>query len=108
MTEHDLRRVAPFGHPRFNACLRLLVAFRSLPRPSSALGAKASTVCPCSLDFKLFIAYYAMFLLLVKSLRQLSLSKEVFLSSSVCSFQGTLEVAIAPSKLNDASRCDRP
>jgi len=49
-----------------------------------------------------------MFLLLVKSLLQLSLSKEVFLSSSVCSFQGTLEVAIAPSKLNDASRCDRP
>jgi hypothetical protein len=47
-------------------------------------------------------------LLLVKSLLQLSLSKEVFLSSSVCSFQGTLEVAIAPSKLNDASRCDRP
>ena len=30
-----------------------------------------------------------MFLLLVKSLLQLSLSKEVFLSSSVCSFQGT-------------------
>ncbi len=47
-------------------------------------------------------------LLLVKSLLQLSLFKEVFLSSSVCSFQGTLEVAIAPSKLNDASRCDRP
>ena len=27
-------------------------AFRSHPRPSSALGAKASTVCPCSLDQK--------------------------------------------------------
>src|SRR6201993_32473 len=27
-------------------------AFRSRPRPSSALGAKASTVCPCSLDQK--------------------------------------------------------
>ena len=25
-------------------------AYRSHPRPSSALGAKASTVCPCSLD----------------------------------------------------------
>jgi hypothetical protein len=25
-------------------------AYRSRPRPSSALGAKASTVCPCSLD----------------------------------------------------------
>jgi hypothetical protein len=28
----------------------LLRAYRSRPRPSSALGAKASTVCPCSLD----------------------------------------------------------
>src|SRR3954452_6226661 len=27
-------------------------AYRSRPRPSSALGAKASTVCPCSLDQK--------------------------------------------------------
>ena len=27
-------------------------AYRSRPRPSSALGAKASTVCPCSLDLK--------------------------------------------------------
>jgi hypothetical protein len=27
-------------------------AYRSRPRPSSALGAKASTVCPCSLDSK--------------------------------------------------------
>src|SRR5438552_14669010 len=27
-------------------------AFRSRPRPSSALGAKASAVCPCSLDQK--------------------------------------------------------
>ena len=44
------RRVAPFGYPRLDACLRLPVAFRSLPRPSSALGAKASTVCPFCLD----------------------------------------------------------
>jgi hypothetical protein len=27
-------------------------AYRSRPRPSSALGAKAFTVCPCSLDSK--------------------------------------------------------
>src|SRR5947199_8928689 len=27
-------------------------AYRSRPRPSSALGANASTVCPCSLDQK--------------------------------------------------------
>src|SRR5207302_5408344 len=31
---------------------RLPQAYRSRPRPSSALSAKASTVCPCSLDQK--------------------------------------------------------
>jgi hypothetical protein len=38
--------VAPFGHPRINACSRLPVAYRSVPRPSSPPGAKASTECP--------------------------------------------------------------
>ena len=32
-------RVSPFGYLRINACLQLPVAFRSLPRPSSALDA---------------------------------------------------------------------
>jgi hypothetical protein len=32
-------------------------AYRSRPRPSSALGAKASTVCPCSLDRKEHVNY---------------------------------------------------
>ena len=50
MHRHYSMRVFPFGHPRVIACLRLIVAFRSLPRPSSALSAKASTVCPYSLD----------------------------------------------------------
>ena len=44
-------RVSPFGYRRFFACLRLPIAFRSLPRPSSALGALASTLCSCSLDY---------------------------------------------------------
>ena len=38
--------VAPFGYPRINACSRLPVAFRSVPRLSSPPGAKASTECP--------------------------------------------------------------
>src|SRR5690625_1321250 len=38
------RRVALFGYPRINACLRLPGAFRRLPAPSSASGTKASTV----------------------------------------------------------------
>ena len=45
---YPLRRwVAPFGDPRIKACSRLPKAFRSVPRPSSPLGAKASTRCPC-------------------------------------------------------------
>ena len=40
------RRVAPFGNPRINGHLRLPAAYRSLSRPSSPPGAKASTVCP--------------------------------------------------------------
>ena len=37
-------RVSPFGHLRIKVYLQLPVAFRSLSRPSSALGAKASTL----------------------------------------------------------------
>ena len=34
-------RIAPFGYLRIKGCLHLPVAFRSLPRPSSAPNAKA-------------------------------------------------------------------
>lgn len=44
------RWVSPFGHRRINACCQLPDAFRRLPRPSSPLTAKASTVYACSLD----------------------------------------------------------
>ena len=44
-------RVSPFGYQWIYACLRLPLAFRSLPRPSSALGALASTLCSSSLDY---------------------------------------------------------
>ena len=39
-------RVAPFGHLWIYARLQLPIAFRSLPRPSSSLRAKASTIRP--------------------------------------------------------------
>ena len=42
-------RVAPFGHPRVKGRVRLAGAFRSLPRPSSPPGARASSVRPASL-----------------------------------------------------------
>ena len=43
--EHYLHRVSPFGHLWIIVCLPLPTAFRSLPRPSSAVGAKASSLC---------------------------------------------------------------
>ena len=43
--------VPPFGHPRVNGCLRLAGEFRRLSRPSSPLGARASSVRPCLLLF---------------------------------------------------------
>ena len=43
---HCRGRVAPFGDPRVKGRLRLTAAYRSLPRPSSASYAKASTVRP--------------------------------------------------------------
>ena len=42
--------VSPFGHSRIDACCQLPGTFRRLPRPSSPLTAKASTVCAWSLD----------------------------------------------------------
>ena len=36
--------IAPFGHLRIISCLPIPVAFRSLPRPSSAPDAKASSL----------------------------------------------------------------
>ena len=48
---HYSGRVPPFGYPRIDTCLQFPVAFRSLPRPSSAVGAMASTLCSSLLDF---------------------------------------------------------
>ena len=50
VTRHDPCRVSPFGDPCFIARLRLHTAYRSLPRPSSAFGAKASTIRPYYLN----------------------------------------------------------
>lgn len=43
-------RIAPFGNPRIKVCLPLPGAYRSLPRPSSPDGAKASVVRPYTLS----------------------------------------------------------
>ena len=51
----SLRRVAPFRYPRITRYLLLPVAFRSLSRLSSALSAKAFTLCPLSLDLRMLV-----------------------------------------------------
>ena len=45
VTEHYFSWVVPFGNLRIKNCLHLPEAYRSLPRPSSTLHAKASTIC---------------------------------------------------------------
>ena len=42
----SLERVSSFGHPRIEARTLLPEAYRSVPRPSSAFGAKAFTESP--------------------------------------------------------------
>jgi hypothetical protein len=46
ITEHYSCWVFPFRHLRIKGCLHLPEAYRSLPRPSSPINAKASTVRP--------------------------------------------------------------
>ena len=48
-------RVFPFGHLRIKSCLHFPAAFRSLPRPSSSLRAKASPICSNLLLLELFL-----------------------------------------------------
>src|SRR6185437_603056 len=52
VTDLAIGRVAPFGHPGITARVQLPQAYRSLPRPSSPLDAKASTVCLIAFDLK--------------------------------------------------------
>ena len=59
---HYSNGVFLFGDPCVFVCLRLSTAFRSLPRPSSALSAKASTACPYLLNLLLSCAYSSYFL----------------------------------------------
>jgi hypothetical protein len=46
ITEHYFSWVAPFGNLRVKTLLQLTVAYRSLTRPSSPVGTKASIMCP--------------------------------------------------------------
>ena len=53
--------IAPFGYLRINVCLRLPVAFRSLPRPSSAPDAKAFALRPSSRELTYVLIFGSLF-----------------------------------------------
>ena len=72
---HDPEGVPPFGNPRIEACVPLPEAYRSLPRPSSPPGAKASTTVP-------LVAYRALTMALSCSSRFHCLSR--FFQKSIC------------------------
>ena len=55
MTDVAVGRVSPFGHPGLTARVQLPQAYRSLPRPSSPLDAKASAVCLIAFDLNIFV-----------------------------------------------------
>ena len=87
-------RVSPFGYQGIYACLRLPLAFRSLPRPSSALGALASTLCSSSLDYVDPETRYIYFRLLSNLFFATGLSRLFSRLSSLCSCQGALQGVI--------------
>jgi len=68
MTILTYSRVPPFGHLRLIARFQLIEAFRRIPRPSSPLTAKASTVCASLLDHIISVASDHMFFVLYKTL----------------------------------------
>src|SRR4051794_37856699 len=55
MTSVATGRVAPFGHPGITARLQLPQAYRSLPRPSSPLDAKAPPLFFIAFDLNFFV-----------------------------------------------------
>ena len=61
MTALTYSRVPPFGHLWLIARFQLTKAFRRIPRPSSPLTAKASTVCASLLDHIISVSSDYMF-----------------------------------------------
>ena len=92
-------RVSPFGYSGIKACLRLPLTFRSLPRPSSALGALASTLCSSSLDYSPetpLQIFRSIDFLFATGLSRL------FSSSSLCSCQGAREIPLPSGFLSES------
>ncbi len=79
----DPRRVFPFGDPRVTGRVPLTVDYRSLPRPSSASSAKASTACP----FHLLTSMVRCHTYLIAIRCDLRLIRKI--SLALCGSQGT-------------------
>ena len=79
---HDPEGVPPFGNPRIEACVPLPEAYRSLPRPSSPPGAKASTAKPLVAYRALTMALNSLSLFSFSFSRLDSLVKELTLYSA--------------------------
>ena len=83
-------RIAPFGILRINVCLRLPVAYRCLPRPSSAPDAKAFPLRSFQLD-----------LLSCEQERSRSGSHEF----ELCRLQSSLKLFVLPLKSSTKICC---
>ena len=86
-------RVSPFGYPWINGYLLLPAAFRSLSRPSSAPGAKASALRPSLLDLPSFCLAWLEGAFSSHLLSQIPTGCFFIISNdicflSMCSFQG--------------------
>ena len=71
-TVGSLQSVFRFGYLRVKGCVLLTVAFRSLPRPSSPVSAKASIVRPYLLDHIIIYTLTMYFIIFTTLLRVLS------------------------------------
>ena len=78
MTVLAYSRVPPFGYLWINARFQLPKAFRRIPRPSSPLTAKASTVCASLLDHIISITSKLYNLLLALQKRLCYLFTQIF------------------------------
>ena len=80
MTILAYSRVPPFGHLWLIARFQLTKAFRRIPRPSSPLTAKASTVCASLLDHIISVASNYMLICLLQDACVTSLSTKFLMN----------------------------
>ena len=102
VTAHYHCGVSPFGYLRIKVRLQLPAAFRSWPRPSSASGAKAFTLCSFLLDLSnsacIVVTHYPASTSCTFPYSSVSAGSVFLVCSLLCSCQGA--VLRFPSKLH--------